>query len=248
MWRQRRLSTRSLNKPAGWYPITFVVIVGTVAVYGLTLGPLARWLGVAKAERGGILFAGAEPFVRAIAKILHTEGIDVLLIDTNQRNIAKARMEGLRTCYASVLSEHVQEELDLSGIGSFLAMTPNDEVNSLAAMEFAGVFGRAGIYQLTPDASDVLRQSQVSQYLRARLLFSEQATSSHLRNRLARGGVIKRTGLSTEFDFGQFQQMYGDDAIVLFVIHKSGQVEICSAESSIEPTPGQTLISLVDEV
>ena len=41
---------------------------------------------------------------------------------------------------------------------------------------------------------------------------------------------------------------YGDDAIVLFVIHKSGQVEICSAESSIEPTPGQTLISLVDEV
>ena len=49
-------------------PLTFLVIVGTVAVYGLTISPLARWLQVAKPDRGGILFAGAERSVREIAK------------------------------------------------------------------------------------------------------------------------------------------------------------------------------------
>ena len=38
--------------------------------------------------------------------------------------------------YASIGSEFVQEEIDLGGIGRLLAMTPNDEVNTLASMGF----------------------------------------------------------------------------------------------------------------
>ncbi len=34
-------------------PLAFLVILSTVAVYGLTTAPIARWLGVAKNERGG---------------------------------------------------------------------------------------------------------------------------------------------------------------------------------------------------
>ena len=47
----------------------------------------------------------------------------MLLIDTNYRNIAVARMAGLPTYCASIVSEYVAEEIDLGGIGRLLAMT-----------------------------------------------------------------------------------------------------------------------------
>ena len=36
-------------------------------------------------------------------------------------------------------------------IGRLLALTPNEEVNSLAALHFAGLFGRENVFQLTPE-------------------------------------------------------------------------------------------------
>ncbi|MCH5377520.1 MAG: sodium:proton antiporter, partial [Planctomycetes bacterium] len=55
----------------------------------------------------------------------------VLLVDTNFSHVSDARMQDLRSECASVLSEYVQEEVDLCGIGRLLAVTPNEEVNAL---------------------------------------------------------------------------------------------------------------------
>jgi NhaP-type Na+/H+ or K+/H+ antiporter len=226
-------------------PITFVVIVGTVAVYGLSISPIARRLGLAETSRDGILFAGAEGVVRAIAKSLHEEGCVVRLVDTNQQNISATRMEGLPTCYASILSEYVKEELDLGAIGRLVAMTPNDEVNTLAAMEFAEVFGRAGVYQLAPETNDGQQQVQVSPHLRARILFRQDVTSVRLRVRFATGAVVKKTPLTEEFTFDHFCEMYGSTAIPLFTIVE-GKVNIITADDQSTAQPGCTLISLVD--
>ncbi len=131
-------------------PLTFLVIVGTVSVYGLGAAPLARWLGLADPNPQGVLFAGADYWIREIASALHQEGITVALLDTNYSNVAAARMAGLNAHCISVLSEYVHEELDLAGIGRLLALTPNDEVNSLASIEFAHHFGRKNVFQLAP--------------------------------------------------------------------------------------------------
>ena len=48
-------------------PITFLVIMGTVAIYGLVAAPLARWLELAVPNPQGVMFAGASPWARAIA-------------------------------------------------------------------------------------------------------------------------------------------------------------------------------------
>ena len=45
-------------------PVTFFLIVGTVAIYGLGAAPLARALKVSSAEPQGVLFAGATPLIR----------------------------------------------------------------------------------------------------------------------------------------------------------------------------------------
>ncbi len=40
-------------------PVVFLVIVGTVAVYGLTISPLARYLGLAQPNAQGVLLLAA---------------------------------------------------------------------------------------------------------------------------------------------------------------------------------------------
>ncbi|MEM6328896.1 MAG: sodium:proton antiporter, partial [Planctomycetota bacterium] len=90
--------------------VTFMVIVGTVVVYGLTLSGVARRLGLAGDEPQGVMFAGASPMTREIALALKSEGFDTLLVDTNPQNISAARMAGLPVCYASIASDFVQEE------------------------------------------------------------------------------------------------------------------------------------------
>ena len=92
--------------PAGteaMVPITFLVIVGTVAVYGLFSPLLARCLKLSSPNPQGILFAGASDWIRQVAKSIQELGIPVLLVDTNYRNVSLARQNGLPAQCASVI-------------------------------------------------------------------------------------------------------------------------------------------------
>jgi len=227
-------------------PLVFLVIVGTVAVYGLLAGPLARRMELATANPQGILFAGADRFVREIAAAVQDAGFRVLLVDTNYRNISAARMAGLPTCCASVLSEYVGEELDLVGLGRLLAVTPNDEVNALAVRQFTPFFGRSEVYQLSPWDVGAGRRQSVSEHLRGRVLFGEEVDCSYLARRFSADAQVKRTSLTEEFTYDDFTALYGKTAVVLFVIEPTDTLTVCTAESPPAPKPGQTLIAVVD--
>lgn len=227
--------------------MTFLVIVGSVTVYGLTLSPLARKLGLSGENPQGILFAGASPAVREIALAVQNEGLPVLLVDTNPQNNAAARMAGLPMAYASVGSEFVQEEIDLGGIGRVLAMTPNDEVNTLAAMGFAERFGRAEVYQLAVAEVSSERKEAVGAYRRGRTLFDKPLTFEQLQERFEAGATIKKTLLSTDFTFDDFLARYGESALVLFSFDETGKkLLVATDEKDMIPKPGQKLVALVD--
>lgn len=228
-------------------PLTFLVIVGTVSFYGLTAAPIARWLKLAQPNPQGILFGGAEKWIREVAKAIREEGFAVLLVDTNFRNVSAARQAGLPAECASILSEHIREEVDLGGIGRLLALTPNDEVNALAAREFAHLFGRANVYQLVPwDVGTGKRQS-VAEHLRGRPLFHEKLTWDELDRRVGGGAQIKKTRITEEFTFDDFRQYYGPSAVVLFVIEDRKRLRICTGQEERVPNRGQTIIALVSE-
>jgi hypothetical protein len=93
-------------------PLTFLMVVGTVTIYGLSASPVARWLGLAQPQPRGVLIVGAHSWAREIAKMLEEPGREVRLVDTNWQNISAARMAGLQAVYASALSEHALDELD----------------------------------------------------------------------------------------------------------------------------------------
>ena len=227
-------------------PLTFLIIIGTVAVYGLGAAPLARWLGLADANPQGILFAGADDWVRHVAKTVQDEGIDVMLVDTNYSNISAARMAGLPTHCASVLSESVQEEIELGGMGRFLALTPNNEVNTLAAGGFTHSFGRAGVYQLAPEDVGASRNEAALEHIRGRLLFGAKITHRYLADRYAKGARVKVTRLTDEFTFADFQERYGESAIVLFAKNAAGVLNIPTVNVPLAPVSGQSVFALVD--
>jgi NhaP-type Na+/H+ or K+/H+ antiporter len=186
-------------------PLTFQVIIGTVAVYGLTAPWLARRLKLALPNPQGVLFAGAQPWGQEMARVLREEGFAVALVDSNWSNIADARSAGCRAYYDNILSESLLAEIQLDGIGRLLALTPNDEVNSLAALRFADILGRSEVYQLPPlSKRSESRDHLMPLHLRGRHLFSGEATFEHLQTRFDSGAVVKKTSITEEFPYSKF--------------------------------------------
>jgi NhaP-type Na+/H+ or K+/H+ antiporter len=227
-------------------PLTFLVIVVTVAVYGLAAAPLARSLGLADANPQGCLIVGAHPWAREIAKTLHGRGFPILMIDSNWSNIAAARLEGIPAHHGSALAESIIDRLDLSGIGRLLALTPNDEANSLAALRFSAVFGNRGVYQLVPESSGLdLVKDETPRDLRGRFLFDSWMTHSIIRDRFAAGGELRATSITEQFGLEEFRAHWGDRAAPLFLIRDVNRLEILTVKDTPDPRPDDTLVSLV---
>jgi NhaP-type Na+/H+ or K+/H+ antiporter len=131
-------------------PIMFLVIIGTIVVYGFLAGPAARVLGLAEAQADGVLIVGSHAIARGVATELKARQVKTLLIDTDPYNVTRAIAKGLTARRMSALAEEATESLDLRGMGRLFAMTSNDEVNALSTGRFARVFGRREVFQLAP--------------------------------------------------------------------------------------------------
>ncbi len=228
-------------------PLVFMVIVGTVLIYGLVAAPVARRLGLASANPQGILFAGTPPWAVEAGKILQEEGLQVLFVDTNTRGIASARMRGVPTCLANILSEFVEEEIELGGLGKLLAVTPNDEVNSLAVLEFRHVFGQQNVFRIGAEESDDVLGGErrgASLAHRGPTLFPGGPTASQMTAHLGRGAVVKRSRITEEFGFDALQAMHKDLCILLFLLRDDGEL-LVTTEESVSPSAGDTVLVLV---
>jgi len=229
-------------------PVTFFVIVVTVMVYGLTASPMAKFLKVAQAKPQGVLIVGAHQWARSIAKTLTEMEINVIMVDTNRSNISAARLEGFSAFLGSILSEHISNELNLDGIGRLMALTPNDEANSLAALHMADAFERGEMYQLTPLSEKSGKEMEYSpKHLRARFLFGEGMNYYHLNSLFQSGWILKSTRISDEFSFEEMKKYYDQQIIPFFLIDESGKLFISTMENLIEPGPGDTVTALVLE-
>ncbi|QDU58178.1 cation:proton antiporter [Aeoliella mucimassa] len=225
--------------------ITFLTVVGTVTIYGLSLGPLARWLGLSREDPQGVMFVGATPVNREIAKALKNEGFSTLMVDTNPENISAARMDGLSVCYASIGSEFVHSETDLGDVGKLLAMTPNDEVNTLAVSQFAEQFGSANVYQLALHEKTSERHQRIPSHLRGRILFTQDLTEDRLRELYEDGYRIKKTTLSDDFTLDDFRTKYGETAVIMFLVPEKGRLRVLATNSELTPQAGNKVIALV---
>ncbi len=226
-------------------PATFMVIVGTVAVYGLGAAAFARKLGLADGNPQGILFAGADDWIRDIAKTLQEHGYAVAVVDTNYNNVSSARMLGVPAYCASILSEHIHEEVNLAGIGRMLALTQNDAVNAMAAREYAHMFGSKNVFRLSPADHSKGDRSKVGHKATGRALFSDDWSEERLQKRYAEGYRPKFTKLSAEFTYEDFKTQYGNDVLVLMVFDSNGIIQINTADFDLEPNNDQSVLAII---
>ncbi len=227
-------------------PIVFTVIVGTVTFYGLLAGPIARKLKVASEKPQGILFTGINRWVIEAARALKKLGFRCILIDSNYSATSKARMAGLQAINANVLSDFATEEIDLSGIGRMLAVTPNDQVNALACIGFSHSLGRSNVFQLQPADVGKSERKLSSGELQGRILFSNGHTSERLAELESQGAIVKATPLTEEFGLAEFKERYGDNGLVLFIVEAGGDLKVVTEETR-KAESGDTVISLVIE-
>jgi hypothetical protein len=231
-------------------PIVFAVIVATVAIYGFGMGPLARRLGQAERHQEGVLIVGAGLVERAIADALADSAVTVVMATTNRQDHYEARMAGRRAFYGNVLARDLDLELDLSGIGRLLALTPNDDVNTLASTRFAATFGGAETFQLTPRSQKRGIGSDPATDFGGRQLFGPDWNYSALAHFLDGTGEVRRIKVSNDPDVYESQLATIDFVAILFVVKPDGRVQVIVGDNT-EPlrdaAAGDTVIALVDE-
>jgi NhaP-type Na+/H+ or K+/H+ antiporter len=236
-----RMSDAGIEGADQMVPAVFLVIVGTVAFYSLTAVPVARWLGVSQPNPQGLLIAGAHPLSRAIGHALQQQGFQVMLVDTNATNCEEATAMGLRAFHGSVLAEEIGEDVAANGLGRLLALTANDEVNALAALEWGEYFGSAEVYQLLPQDATTAGGSS-TQHLRGRPLFRRGVTYASLMERMQVGGTIAVSTIPEQPQ--RPAEQFPSSSIPLFIVTEDRNLVIFTADRPVTPRPGQRLISL----
>ncbi len=226
-------------------PHTFLVIIGTIVFCGVFAGPMARWLGLSAGELRGLLIMGAHPWAREIAATLRKEGFEPILVDTNRANVAAARLSGLPARHGSLLSEDVQASIDFTGLRSLLALTPNDEANTLAADTLADDLDRKEVFQLVGVEAKPGSERKTPSSHRGRELFAKDATFESVARRFE-NGRIKVTRLTDTFDMDAFRRRYGDRALPLFLIGEQGEFMPMTVNDTRKPQPGHRLVSVID--
>jgi len=129
-------------------PLVFMIVLGTVLLNATTARLVAKLVGVFLNKSSGILIVGASKISRLLGHYLETNGRHVVLIDSNQNNIDKAKELGLEAFSTNIYSDTLSDNIELNDVGYLMAMTGNSEINKYALNKFSSQFGENGAYRL----------------------------------------------------------------------------------------------------
>lgn len=237
-----RLSKEYPTQAASIVPVIFFVVIGTVLFYSILAQPLARYLKLVQPNPQGILILGAHNWGRMIASALNNSGFQVTLVDTNPVDVKKAQEQGLIAYRENVLSSDLKDKIDINSVGKFLAITSNDEVNSLAVLNFSDLIGRDNTYQLALRAN-----YEVPIYLRGRMLFRKDANYDLIEKELSRGVQIRDVTLKNELDIQILNKRFGNEVLPLFWHGENGKLTVITEGSQPVLKPGVKLLVLTNK-
>lgn len=133
-------------------PLVFMIVLGTVLLNATTARLFAKLVGVFLKKSEGILIIGASKVSRLIGDYLESNGRHVVLIDSNETNIAKSKAKGLEAINANIYSEALEDNIELNDVGYLMALTGNSDINNYAINKFRTQFGENGAFRLiSPD-------------------------------------------------------------------------------------------------
>ncbi len=129
-------------------PLVFMIVLGTVLLNATTARLFAKMVGVFLTKSEGILIIGASKVSRLIGHYLEANGRHVVLIDSNENNIEKAKEHGLEAMSNNIYSDTLMDNIELNDVGYLMALTGNSDINKYAINKFSKQFGENGSFRL----------------------------------------------------------------------------------------------------
>ncbi|WP_298901177.1 sodium:proton antiporter [uncultured Psychroserpens sp.] len=141
-------------------PLVFMIVLGTVLLNATTARLFAKWVGVFLTKSNGILIVGASKVSRLLGHYLESNGRHVVLIDSNESNIAKAKELGLEALSTNIYSDTLMDNIELNDVGYLMALTGNTDINKYAINKFSKQFGENGSFRLV-SREEVLDENNI---------------------------------------------------------------------------------------
>ena len=132
-------------------PLVFMIVMGTVLLNATTARLFAKITGVFLKNSNGILIVGASEVSQLIGTYLKNNHRHVVLIDSNQTNIAKAKSLGLEALMTDIYSDALDDNIELNDIGFLMALTGSADINKYAIQKFKNHFGENGAFRLVTE-------------------------------------------------------------------------------------------------
>jgi NhaP-type Na+/H+ or K+/H+ antiporter len=222
-------------------PLVFAVVLVTVILNATTARIVASWLGVYLKKSEGILMVGSSKVSRLIATYLHKNNRHVVLIDSNQLNINRAKELGLEAFTANIYADDLTDNIELNDVGYLLAMTGSDEINKQAITRFGRYFGENGTFRLMTSEEMLQRQN-----LSARELFSYTHDYSRFTEVARDFPSIQEIPVENHNQFLRVLNIIGENenAIPLFLKRTNGFLDLINAPTELEVEVGSSLVYL----
>lgn len=216
-------------------PITFVVIFGTVVLYGLSAEPVARRLGLAGAKGTTVLIVGGHAWARAIGEALSSAGVGVRLWTGRPDEQRAARAAGLDADHGRMIVDAVNREAELEDVTDALLLTASDDFNALAAVELREELGHGSVHRVAPapGEADLLPAATESA-----ILGTQELTFDELSRRFAAGSRL------VEEAEGTAGPSTDRERIALFAVSPGGAMRVAAGRRGPAARPGDTLIVL----
>ncbi len=209
-------------------PVAFLVIVVTVAIYGLSAVAVARRLGVTRPARTRPLLIGGDPWVIDLARALRTAGLDVLVWAPSDGGRTRIRQAALELAAGEQLTSAVTEGTAIEGVTTVLLLTDEDHYNDLAATTLAGNY-ETPVYRLAPSpgeaSPDTPGEPLFFPTLTHRSMAARYTAGARITTRPSDDGIPPATDL-------------------LFLINPEGTLIPVTTSRAPDPQPGDTLVVL----
>ena len=222
-------------------PLVFAVVLTTVILNATTARLVAQWMGVFLNKADGILIVGASKISRLIATYLQKHDRHVVLVDSNQLNINRAKELGLEAFTADIYEDELSDNIELNDVGYLLAMTGNEEINKQALIRLKNHFGENGAFRLMTSA-----EKENGQDLATKELFSYTRDYEGFAEVAQDFPSIQEISVESHNQFLRVLTIIeeNENAIPLFLRYPDDHMELVTAPSDLEIEKGCELVYL----
>ncbi|MEU9123284.1 cation:proton antiporter [Streptomyces sp. NPDC048506] len=225
------LITRGLPGADKILPVTFLVIVGTVVVYGMTARPVATRLGVARSARARPLLMGGAPWAVDLARALRAAGLDVLMWAGLAQERNRIHEAGIELAAGELMAMRTDPRARLAGVTAAFLLTDDDDFNALASVVLQdGVEGP--VYRVGPPPDS---QGVVAPYTGGDTLFGPH---------LVRPALVALHQQGARFHVQPASAPRPPGHHTLFVVRRDGRLEPVTEARPVTATEGDTLVLL----